>query len=76
VAGTLEAVIWQMIAHNSYHTEQIAMMRQMLGGWPPRGGGDTWQEGPVVVSRCAEGQFRTVYSSRIGMNPIFIHYDV
>ncbi len=42
VAGTLDAVIWQMVAHNSYHTGQIAMMRQMLGAWPPRGGGDTW----------------------------------
>ncbi|MGO8794519.1 MAG: DinB family protein [Candidatus Sulfotelmatobacter sp.] len=42
VAGTLEAVIWQMVAHNSYHAGQVAMMRQMLGAWPPRGGGDTW----------------------------------
>ncbi|MGD0270635.1 MAG: DinB family protein [Candidatus Sulfotelmatobacter sp.] len=42
VAGTLEAVLWQMVAHNSYHTGQIAMIRRMLGTWPPRGGGDTW----------------------------------
>ena len=42
VAGTLEAVLWQMIAHNSYHTGQIAMIRRALGAWPPRGGGDTW----------------------------------
>jgi uncharacterized damage-inducible protein DinB len=42
VAGTLEAVLWQMVAHNSYHTGQIAMTRRMLGAWPPRGGGDTW----------------------------------
>ena len=42
VAGTLEAVLWQMVAHNSYHTGQIAMIRRMLGAWPPRGGGDTW----------------------------------
>ena len=42
VAGTLEAVLWQMAAHNSYHTGQIAMIRRMLGAWPPRGGGDTW----------------------------------
>jgi uncharacterized damage-inducible protein DinB len=42
VAGTLEAVLWQMVAHNSYHMGQIAMMRRMLGVWPPRGGGDTW----------------------------------
>jgi uncharacterized damage-inducible protein DinB len=42
VAGTLEAVLWQMVAHNSYHTGQIAMIRRMLGAWPPRAGGDTW----------------------------------
>ncbi len=42
VAGTLEAVLWQMVAHNSYHVGQIAMMRQAVGVWPPRGGGDTW----------------------------------
>jgi len=42
VAGTLEAVLWQMVAHNSYHVGQIAMMRRVLGAWPPRGGGDTW----------------------------------
>lgn len=42
VAGTLEAVLWQMVAHNSYHTGQIAMMRRALGAWPPRGGGDSW----------------------------------
>jgi uncharacterized damage-inducible protein DinB len=42
VAGTLEAVLWQMVAHNSYHTGQIAMIRRVLGAWPPRGGGDTW----------------------------------
>jgi uncharacterized damage-inducible protein DinB len=42
VASTLEAVLWQMVAHNSYHTGQIAMIRRTLGAWPPRGGGDTW----------------------------------
>jgi uncharacterized damage-inducible protein DinB len=42
LAGTLEAVLWQMVAHNSYHVGQIAMVRQALGVWPPRGGGDTW----------------------------------
>jgi len=42
LAGTLEAVLWQMVVHNSYHTGQIAMIRRMLGAWPPRGGGDTW----------------------------------
>jgi uncharacterized damage-inducible protein DinB len=42
VAGTLEAVLWQMVAHNSYHIGQIAMIRRVLGAWPPRGGGDAW----------------------------------
>lgn len=41
-AATLESVLWQLVAHNSYHTGQIAMMRRMLDAWPPRGGGDTW----------------------------------
>ena len=42
VAGTLEAVLWQTVVHNSYHVGQIAMLRQALGAWPPRAGGDTW----------------------------------
>jgi uncharacterized damage-inducible protein DinB len=42
LAGTLEAVLWQIVAHNSYHTGQIATIRRMLGAWPPRGGGDAW----------------------------------
>ncbi len=41
-AGTLEAVIWQMVAHNSYHAGQIVMIRRALGAWPPPGGSDTW----------------------------------
>lgn len=42
IAGTLEAILWQMVAHNSYHTGQIAMIRRALGAWPPESGGDTW----------------------------------
>jgi uncharacterized damage-inducible protein DinB len=42
VAGSLEAVLWQMVAHNSYHIGQVAMIRRVLGAWPPHGGGDTW----------------------------------
>jgi uncharacterized damage-inducible protein DinB len=41
-AGTLEAVLWQMVAHNSYHTGQVVAIRHALGGWPPPSGGDTW----------------------------------
>jgi uncharacterized damage-inducible protein DinB len=42
LSSTIEAVLWQMVAHNSYHTGQIAMLRRKLGAWPPRRGGDTW----------------------------------
>ena len=42
IAGTLQAMLWQTVAHNSYHVGQIAMIRRALEAWPPRGGGDTW----------------------------------
>jgi uncharacterized damage-inducible protein DinB len=42
VSGTVEAILAQMISHNSYHTGQIAMIRRVLGAWPPKAGGDTW----------------------------------
>jgi len=42
VASSVEGVLWQMVAHNSYHVGQISMMRRALGAWPPRGGGDSW----------------------------------
>ena len=42
VDGTLEAVLWQLVSHNSYHTGQIATLRRAFGAWPPRGGGDSW----------------------------------
>jgi len=42
LSGTLEAVIWQMVAHNSYHTGQIVVIRRALGAWPPQSGGDAW----------------------------------
>lgn len=41
-AGSVEAVLWQMVVHNSYHVGQVAMIRRMLGAWPPKAGGDTW----------------------------------
>lgn len=41
-SSTLLAVLWQNLVHNSYHIGQIAMLRQTLGAWPPKGGGDTW----------------------------------
>jgi uncharacterized damage-inducible protein DinB len=42
IAGTLEASLWQMVAHNSYHIGQIAMLRRPLNAWPPRRGGVNW----------------------------------
>jgi uncharacterized damage-inducible protein DinB len=41
-ASTLEAILWQTVGHNSYHVGQIAMIRRVLGAWPPKAGGDTW----------------------------------
>ena len=40
--NSVEAILWQMVAHNSYHAGQIAMLRQALNAWPPKSGGDTW----------------------------------
>lgn len=28
--------------HNAVHLGQVMLLRQMLGAWPPPGGGDTW----------------------------------
>jgi uncharacterized damage-inducible protein DinB len=41
-AASLEAMLWQLVAHNSYHVGQIAVIRRALGIWPPNNGGDTW----------------------------------
>jgi uncharacterized damage-inducible protein DinB len=41
-AGTVEAILWQTVGHNSYHVGQIVMLRRALGTWPPKAGGDTW----------------------------------
>jgi uncharacterized damage-inducible protein DinB len=41
-SSTVRAVLWQIVAHNSYHIGQIVMLRQCLGAWPTREGGDTW----------------------------------
>jgi uncharacterized damage-inducible protein DinB len=35
-AGTVEAILWQTVGHNSYHVGQIVMIRRMLGAWPPK----------------------------------------
>ena len=41
-SSTLEASLWQIVVHNSYHTGQIAMLRRALNAWPPKAGGDSW----------------------------------
>ena len=41
-SSTVRALLWQIVAHNSYHLGQIVMLRQCLGAWPARQGGDTW----------------------------------
>ena len=40
--ATLRGVLWQTAVHNSYHLGQVALLRRVLGAWPPPGGGDTW----------------------------------
>jgi uncharacterized damage-inducible protein DinB len=42
LSGSLESVLWQTVAHNSYHIGQIALIRRALNAWPPTAGGDTW----------------------------------
>ena len=39
---TVRDVLWQMVAHNSYHVGQVALLRRAFGAWPPPAGGDTW----------------------------------
>jgi len=40
--STVIAILWQTLAHNSYHVGQIVLVRSAMGAWPPRGGGDSW----------------------------------
>jgi hypothetical protein len=42
VTRTRLDVLRAMLQHVSYHVGQIALLRRMLGAWPPPGGGDTW----------------------------------
>ena len=39
---TVEDVVTQISAHNSYHVGQIALLRRQLNAWPPKSGGDSW----------------------------------
>ena len=40
--STVGGMIFQLIAHNSYHVGQIVDLRGALRVWPPAKGGDTW----------------------------------
>lgn len=40
--GTRGDFLAMLIAHNSYHTGQVALIRRIIGAWPPPSGGDTW----------------------------------
>jgi uncharacterized damage-inducible protein DinB len=40
--ATVGAILWQIMAHNSYHAGQIALLRRCTNAWPPKAGGDTW----------------------------------
>jgi uncharacterized damage-inducible protein DinB len=39
---TLQELLVNLAVHNAYHLGRIVQLRQMLGNWPPPGGGDTW----------------------------------
>ena len=41
-SSSVRAILWQTMAHNTYHTGQIAMLRRCFNAWPPTAGGDTW----------------------------------
>ena len=40
--NSVQALLGQTIAHNSYHVGQIVLLRRCLNAWPPKGGGDSW----------------------------------
>ncbi len=39
---TVYETLVNIAVHNAYHLGRIVQLRQMLGTWPPPGGGDTW----------------------------------
>jgi uncharacterized damage-inducible protein DinB len=41
LSGSVLAVLWQIVAHNSYHVGQIILLRRLLNDWPAEAG-DTW----------------------------------
>jgi uncharacterized damage-inducible protein DinB len=41
-SSSVLAVLWQTVVPTSSHLGQIALLRRVLGVWPPQGGGDSW----------------------------------
>lgn len=39
---TMREQLENMGAHNAYHLGRMVLMRQLMGAWPPKGGGFTW----------------------------------
>jgi uncharacterized damage-inducible protein DinB len=39
---TVHEQLISLAAHNAYHFGRIVLLRQLLGAWPPPGGGFTW----------------------------------
>ncbi len=39
---TVGVKLLTMVTHDSYHLGQVALLRRLMGAWPPPGGGDTW----------------------------------
>jgi uncharacterized damage-inducible protein DinB len=37
-----QAILWQILVHNSYHVGQIALLLRCFHLWPPPAGGATW----------------------------------
>lgn len=40
--ASVEAILFQTVAHNSYHLGQVVQVRHGLALWPPPKGSDTW----------------------------------
>jgi uncharacterized damage-inducible protein DinB len=41
-SSTAGVILQQIVAHNSYHVGQIALLRRQFDTWPPQRGGDSW----------------------------------
>ncbi len=39
---TVGAFMLQQVTHDCYHLGQVALLRRLMGAWPPPNGGNTW----------------------------------